>query len=236
MGFLQDNLLPFFKKRDLIFVESYKESEDVYNFLFKREKDVTWKAGQYGLFSITHKSIKNATRPFSVASAPAENHIRITTTIRDNPSEFKQAMLELTQGMTINMRGPVGPFYLSDNSPSLLIAGGIGITPFRSIIKQIEAEGNGAGKQIDLLYMNSNKSYLYKEELDAMADRTSINITYLDSRDDLHKQMDRFIATHKNKGKYFIAGPKSMVGSIVLHLQNNQISKGNIKKDAFFGY
>ena len=82
------------------------------------------------------------TRPFTLASAPAEKVVKITTRISNDPSEFKKALLELKQGMKISMSGPVGSFYLKDNSPTLLIAGGIGITPFRSIVKQIEIEGN----------------------------------------------------------------------------------------------
>ncbi len=90
---------------------------------------------------ITHKKIKNGTKPFTLASAPTEKVVKITTRISNDPSEFKKALLELKQGMTISMSGPVGSFYLKDNSPTLLIAGGIGITPFRSIIKQLEMKG-----------------------------------------------------------------------------------------------
>ncbi|RXZ77805.1 FAD-dependent oxidoreductase [Paenibacillaceae bacterium] len=235
MSFFQD-VFSIFKKRELLFLESHKESEDVYSFLFEKEKDLTWKAGQYGLFSITHMTIKNSTKPFSMASAPTENIVKITTRISDNPSDFKKAILELKQGMKVKMSGPVGSFSLQDNSPSLLIAGGIGITPFRSILKQIEAEGNGDEKQIKLLYFDSKKSYIYKDELDEVANNISISITYLDSRDDLHQEIDTFNALYKNNGKYFIAGPKSMVDSISGYLKNNNVSKRNIKKDAFFGY
>ena len=235
MGFFQD-MLQMFKKRELSFLESYKESEDVYTFLFEKEKDLSWEAGQYGLFKITHKSIKKPTRPFTVASAPTENIVKLTIGISDDPSDFKKAMLELKQGMKVGMSGPVGSFNFKDNSPSLLIAGGIGITPFRSILKQIEAEGNGVENPIHLLYMDSKKSYLFKDELDEMANNTSISITYLDSRDELHQEIDKFTTLYQNNGKYFIAGPKSMVDSISTYLQNDNISKQNIKKDAFFGY
>ena len=84
--------------------------------------------------------------------------------------------------------------------------------------------------------MDSNKSYLYKEELDEIAKNTSISVTYLDSRDDLHQEIDKFSGLYKNDGKYFIAGPKSMVTSISSHLQENDILKKNIKKDVFYGY
>ena len=102
MSFIKDTL-SIFKKRELLFLESHKESEDVYTFLFEKEKDLTWKAGQHGLFSITHKKIKNPIRPFSVASAPTENVVKITIGINDDPSDFKKAMLELKQGMKVSM-------------------------------------------------------------------------------------------------------------------------------------
>jgi predicted ferric reductase len=235
MSFFQDTL-SIFKKRDLLFLESYKESEGVYTFLFKKEKDLTWKAGQHGLFSITHKKIKNSTKPFTVASAPTENVVRLTMRIGENPSDFKKAMLELKQGMKVKMSGPVGSFYLKNNKPSLLIAGGIGITPFRSILKQVEAEWNGVEKQINLLYMDSKKSYLFKNEMEEMANKTSISVTYLNSRENLHQEIDKFSTLNKNNSNYFIAGSKSMVDSISTNLQDHNVLKRNIKKDAFYGY
>lgn len=83
MSFFQD-ILPIFKKRELLFLESYKESEDVYTFLFEKENDLTWKAGQHGLFNITHKSIKKPTRPFTVASAPTENKVGYQLCLRQD--------------------------------------------------------------------------------------------------------------------------------------------------------
>ncbi|NYF26073.1 FAD-dependent oxidoreductase [Sporosarcina sp. JAI121] len=235
MSFIQDTL-SIFKKRELLFLESNKESEDVYSFLFEKEKDLTWKAGQHGLFTITHKKIKSPIRPFTIASAPSENMVRLTMRISDQPSDFKKAMLELKQGMHVKMSGPVGGFYLKDNSPSLLIAGGIGITPFRSIVKQVEAEENGQDNKIHLLYLDSNRSFIFKDELDGIADNTSVEVTYLDSRDELHQEIDKFTNLYLNSGKYYIAGPKSMVDAMSTYLLNNNIPKRNIKKDAFSGY
>jgi len=51
-------------------------------------------------------------------------------------------VVELKQGMKIIIAGPVGNFSLKDNNSALFIAGGIGITPYRSMLKQIEAEDN----------------------------------------------------------------------------------------------
>lgn len=235
MSFIKD-AISIFKKRELAFKESYKETENVYTFRFEKENDVTWKAGQHGLFSISHKKIKNGTRPISVASAPTEDIVQLTLGISDTPSEFKKAMLELKPGMKVSMSGPVGSFYLTDEGPSVLIAGGIGITPFRSMLKQIEAEGNGVGKEIHLLYMDSKGSFVFKDELDEIAKNTSIIVNYFDTRNDLHQEITTLSSLYQNNGKYYIAGPESMVESISAHLQSNAISKKSIKKDVFFGY
>lgn len=186
------------------------------------------------MFSITHQKVKNPTKPFTISSAPNENVVKITMKIKDNPSDFKKAMLELKQGMTMGMSGPLGSFNADNDRPAVLIAGGIGITPFRSIIKQIESAENPNTKPIHLLYMDSEKSFIFKEELDAS--KASINTAYLDSRDNLQQEIDKLSNLYQNNAQYLIAGPKSMADSIADYLLKSNISKKNIKKDAFYGY
>jgi ferredoxin-NADP reductase len=235
MSFLRDNLIPFFKQREIRFKESFKDAEDVRTFLFEKPDHLTWKAGQYGLYTITHKKIKNGTKPFSVASAPHENVIRITTRIAETPSEFKQALLELKPGMTVTMRGPVGPFYLSEDGPVLMIAAGMGITPFRSILKQLEFDGKTSGQPRTLLYLDRPGRHLFREELDRIASKLSIKVAYLEDKEDLQQEIDKFAASHAD-AQYFIAGPQAMANSLAGDLQKKQIPKRNIRKDAFFGY
>jgi len=235
MSFIQD-MLSVFRKRELRLIERRKEADGVYTFVFEKDQDLTWKPGQYGLFSIAHKSVKNGTKPFSLASVPAENVVAVTTRIGDSPSAYKQAMLGLEPGMTVKMGGPVGGFGLQDGRPSLLIAGGIGITPCRSILKQIASEGNSGKQDLTLLYMDSDRRYIYKDELDEIARQASVPIAYLDAREDLHQAIDTFAASHKNDGSYLVAGPKSMVDAVNDYLLQQHIAKRNIKKDAFWGY
>lgn len=235
MSFFKD-MFAVFKKRELAFLESCQESEHVHSFVFEKPKDLSWNAGQYGLFTPTHKKIKNGTKPFSISSAPAENVVRLTMRVGDQPSPYKTAMTELKKGMTIKMSGPIGAFNLADNRPSLLIAGGIGITPFRSMLKQLETDGKKASNPIRLLYMDSNHSYLFREEMDRIAKKTSVGIAYLADRNDLRLETEKFIASHKDNANYYIAGPKSIVDSVADELQKSDVSKGNIKKDAFWGY
>ena len=82
MSFLKDTL-SIFKKRELSFLECHKESRKRLYFLFEKDSDLSWKAGQHGLFNsiIIHRKIKNPTRPFTLAAAPSENIVRITIKI-----------------------------------------------------------------------------------------------------------------------------------------------------------
>ncbi|GAK39070.1 FAD-dependent oxidoreductase [Paenibacillus urinalis] len=236
MSFLKD-MFSIFKKRELTLLESYKETNDVYTFVFEKDQDFIWRAGQYGLFSITHRAVKNGTKPFSIASTPSEKVVKITTRIGNTPSDYKQAMLELKQGMKMKVSGPVGAFYLDNSSPSLLVAGGIGITPIRSILTELETAKDVVERPIQVLYLDSHSSYLFKDELDEMAGRRPwIQVIYLDSREQLDQAISRFVNEYNNRGKYYAAGPKSLVESVSSHLQKNAITKQNIKKDAFFGY
>src|SRR5690625_4134559 len=106
MSLIKD-AIGIFNKRDLIFVEKMKQFNNIYTFIFEKDHDVTWEAGQHGLFHITHKKIKNSTRPFTISSFPSENKINITTKIGENPSDYKKELLQLKQGMKIKMNGPV---------------------------------------------------------------------------------------------------------------------------------
>src|SRR5690606_32119194 len=123
--------------------------------------------------------------------------------------------------------------FLKENQPTLLIAGGMGITPFRSILNEVEAKGNRDIKNIILLYMSSEKAFLFRDEF---ARKEFVNVEYLDSREDLHLLIDEFINIHNNKGKYFISGSQSMVDSVSTYIKNKNISKRNIKFDYFYGY
>ncbi|GAB2571603.1 FAD-dependent oxidoreductase [Gracilibacillus alcaliphilus] len=234
MAFFQD-MVSIFKKRDLPFIERVQEAEGVYTFRFEKPQEVAWKAGQHGLFTITHQKIKDHTRPFTIASAPVENVVQMTMKISNHPSEFKKAMLSLQKGDTIKLAGPVGSFYLQTDSPVVLVAGGIGITPFRSILKQIEIEAKGAHPPIHLMYLDSNKSYLFQDELDQLACKTAVQVTYLHERNHLNKELDKLISSSTDS-QFFVAGPKDMVGAVTAYLQKQQVPKRNIKKDVLIGY
>ncbi|TCT12203.1 ferredoxin-NADP reductase [Natranaerovirga pectinivora] len=235
MNLLKD-ILPIFKKYQITFKEKYREVGDIYTFIFESEEQINWKAGQHGICTINHVKINKPTRAFSIASIPSEGHIKISMRISENPSEYKQALLNLQPGMKISMRGPIGSFYTENQKPLLFIAGGIGITPYRALIKNLLLKSVQMSNDVQLLYMDSREEFIYREELEEAGRLSAINTKYLNKREALNEEIEKFIAKHNNEGEYFIVGTKSMVNPIKALLKSKGIKKKNIKKDTFFGY
>jgi ferredoxin-NADP reductase len=105
---------------------------------FRWAKPAGWdyRAGQFidiTLHDPPETDAEGDTRGFSVSSAPCEDIIQITTRLRD--TAFKRVLQQVAIGTTMKLEGPFGDFRLHNaRRPAVLLAGGIGITPFRSIL------------------------------------------------------------------------------------------------------
>ena len=203
--------------KEIVFKEMKKEDEGVYTFVFEPVKPLEWFAGKHAMFFITHKKIDKAMRLFSISSSPSENIIAITTKIGENPSDYKKALLELSPGMKMTLRGPMGPFAIQQARTYCFIAGGIGITPFRSMIKEIDISKQKFNGIIKLLYINSSDSFLFGEEFKAM---------------DNEKTSTEFFTDKLVMGNRI----KQMTTSIKQMLIELGVKKKNIKTDTFIGY
>ncbi len=235
MGFIKD-IIPIFKKHEIEFEKSFKEISDIYTFIFRSDKRINWKPGQHGVFTITHDKIKKPTRAFSIASTAEDEYIEISTRIGEKPSEFKQALMNLKSGMKMSMRGPIGGFYVHDSRPTLLIAGGIGITPFKSIVKYSNGSSRIVPEKLHLLYIDSKEEFIYQNDFNKAAENNQLSVEYLSKREDLTESIEKFVKNYKNNGNYFIVGSPNMIKSISVLLKNHEIKKKNIIKDTFIGY
>lgn len=233
---LRKDLFPIFKKHILTLQSVHKDYDDIYTFDFKPINPTTWMAGQHGIFIINHEKINKPIRPFSVASSPTENIVKISVKIGDQPSEYKQALLDMKQGQEFVMRGPVGGFYLKDDVPTLFITGGIGVTPFRSIVKQLLDTGINPTSKINMLYIADHNKYLYRDFFDSATNNLNFDINYLSEIADFQKKLIDYIAINQNNAKYFVTGSKSMVQSVESILRKQGVKKKNIIKDTFIGY
>jgi ferredoxin-NADP reductase len=119
-------------------VASARVAEETAGFTFEVEAPFTFDAGQtcdLTIRSPRYQDEKGSSRTFSIASPPNEAP-RLTVATRLTGSAFKRSLLEAPVGYELELDGPSGSFVLHRNTakPAVFFAGGIGITPFRSII------------------------------------------------------------------------------------------------------
>src|SRR5580698_4308587 len=116
------------------------ESAGVVSFIFKPEEPLMWKAGQFLHYVLNHAPTddRGSDRWFTIASAPYERHVMITTRLAAKKgSTFKHNLKSLKLGDAIEFSDLDGDFTVDDpRKHYIFIAGGICITPFRSILKQ----------------------------------------------------------------------------------------------------
>jgi ferredoxin-NADP reductase len=215
------------------------ESPGIESFVFKPEKPLVWKAGQFLHYVLNHAPTddRGSDRWFTIASAPYERHVRLTTRFAsERSSTFKKALKALKLGDSIEVSDLDGDFIVSDPKKQyIFIAGGIGITPFRSILKQAAHEGKFL--RAKLLYANRKNVAAYKEEFEAMAKRNpNLEIHYLFHPQHIDEQTIKELVPDLQTPLFYVSGPEPMVESVGKMLQQIGISKNRIKQDWFPGY
>jgi ferredoxin-NADP reductase len=218
-------------------------------FYFEKPAEFTFKAGQYCNWTLINPPESDAegkARDFSVASAPHEDFLMIATRLRD--TAFKRALKNMTPGAEIEIRGPMGDLTLHGDAakPAVFLAGGIGITPFRSIA--LDAAHNKLPHKIILFH--SNRRPQDAPFLDLLQNLQNPNCEFVGTM----TQMDKSSATwagetgHITKemlarhigdlGKpiYYVAGPPAMLKSLKQALLDASVNETQIRVEEFEGY
>lgn len=228
---------------NLKLVKKVVEAKDTKSFIFDKPVDFKFEAGQYlylTLDKLNYPDERGNTRHFTISSSPTENFIQITTRIRQE-SGYKKTLDELPIGSLIEARGPMGSFVFNHslyaNRYSLFLTGGIGITPFRSMIKyNIDQKLN---TPIYLIYSNSDSDFVFKKELDLWQKENSLlKIEYLNTskfgRIDFQK-LNHFIANHPIS-YFWLVGPNMFVDAMEAILEQLNIPSDKILTEKFTGY
>ncbi|MCL5113634.1 MAG: FAD-dependent oxidoreductase [Patescibacteria group bacterium] len=224
----------------LTFIRKYKEADDVFSFFFKSNKPLIWRAGQYLFYTFpnNHPDDRGVTRYFTISSAMFEKHVSITTRISKPSSTFKKDLLGMKKGDTIQASGPDGDFTIDDlNKNYVFIAGGIGITPFRSILLDLDYRQKPINVQ--LLYSNRNEDVVFKKELESLAQgNPNFKIKYFISpqRIDEKAIQSQRPTANDQKPIFYVSGPEPFVESIEKILKDLEVKSQNIKLDHFPGY
>ncbi|MDA8059285.1 MAG: FAD-dependent oxidoreductase [Leptospirillum sp.] len=220
-----------------------------------------FRAGQFCYLEWPDKDLlddKGNGRNFSISSPPGELPV-LSFATRLTGSAFKNALASRPDGSPIRVNGPYGDFCLSDCStlsrtnswdkPVVLVAGGIGVTPFRSML--MEALPVCGSVPFFLFTVNhSLESSVFREEFEKMArDNRNLYLDQIISRagpDPLPPGIEvgtltpgrlfDFIGVNAKKGEYYIAGGPSMVSGFKEALLREGVSSDRIHSDPFMGY
>jgi ferredoxin-NADP reductase len=214
------------------------ETNDVITFIFEPEEPLDWRAGQFLRYVLPHPNTddRHDDRWFTIAAAPFEEHIQITTRFSPKSSSFKKALRMLPIGAEIEAEGPEGEFVITDPERNyIFVAGGIGITPFRSILA--EADHTGQKLKAHLLYGNRDNSIVFKDELDGFTRRNpKLTIDYIVDPDHIDEDRLRQAIQSADNPYIFISGPEPMVEALTVMVKKLGVSGNHIQTDFFPGY
>ena len=195
------------------------------------------------LFLNTGNAIER--HPLSIASSPTRDYLELA--VRQTHSPWKQIFFSLVPGDIVNIEGPVGRFFLNEQHPAILIAGGIGITPLKSMVEY--ATDVRLGTSMTLLYSNRTVDEItFKDELDALAiSDPHLKIIYTITRHQHHHawngrigridgELLRQVSHDKPHALYYICGTPSMITDTVQMLTSMGVSSERIQLETFKGY
>lgn len=181
----------------------------------------------------------SARRTFSLASAPFESELAVATRMRDG-SGFKRALKVLPLGSKLRLVGPAGDMTLHQDPAraAVFIAGGIGITPFRSML--LQAEHDRLEHSIFLAYSNRRREHAaFLDELRALQKRNPrfrMLAPMTDTEGMLGVETLKHFAGDAAAPVYYLAGPPAMVEAIKAILARNGVSADDVRSEEFYGY
>ena len=231
--------------------QKLKITPDSVDFIFSPNQDFKYTPGQYVELTLPHKKTDNRgdRRYFTLASSPTEKDIRFGVKFYKGGSSYKKALLAINDQTTVVAAQVRGDFVLpnEDKQKLVFIAGGIGITPFRSMTRfLIDTKQK---RDITLLYSaRTNDDFAYKRVFEEARNEIGLNTIYFvtdeevkgDSKHSRHQFIDEVaikseVSDYK-KCFFYISGTQAMVKALQGILANLGVPKHQIKVDFFPGY
>ena len=226
-------------------------AEGTMAFHFAKPSGFDFKAGQFAIWTLPDPPETDAEgnrRTFTIASAPYEDQLMFVTRMRD--TAFKRSLKSVAMGAEISIAGPMGSFTLHRDSvrPAVLLAGGIGITPFFSIVKQ--ASHDGLPQSLHLFYSNHRPEDTPFLDILQALEKTNQSFHLIATMTDLPPSQSRWAGETGFINKemlaryvrdlqapiYYIAGPPAMVASMQEMLVTSGIDEDSLRMEGFAGY
>ena len=236
------------KGRLVLTLERIEEAAaDTYDFIFSSPRKLAFQAGQYleWTLGMDHPDNRGNRRYFTLASAPTEASVRLGVKFYPMSSAFKRALCAMEPGDTIYASQLSGSFTLPADPDAKLafIAGGIGITPFRSMLQYLLDEGEK--RPITVLYgTETPQDIAYRDVLQAARSELGIRTIHAVERGARRGEYSGLIDARLvreaipdfRERTFYISGPQTMVKSVRRMLLKLGVRRSRIKVDFFPGF
>lgn len=223
-------------RRTLVLKEKNMLSPNIYDYVFYPNRPLSYSPGQYLEWTLASPKIdaRGNRRYFTLASSPTEPNLHLGVKFYPRSSSFKNSLLQMQAGDSISVASLSGDFVLpADKRKKLVfIAGGIGVTPFRSMAKYL-ADRNEA-RDIKMFYQaNLEEEFVY-QDIFAAAKNIGMETIYISSRlskETLQSYLGELLGYY-----YYLSGPEAQVEAYKKLLLNNSVPRSHIKTDYFPGF
>ncbi len=227
-----------------------KLAPDVYDFVFAPPSKFAYAPGQYMEWTLGHADpdSRGNRRYFTLASSPTESNLRLGVKFYDASSSFKQALLSLDTNSEVVASQLAGDFTLprDPKQKCVFIAGGIGITPFRSMIKYLLDKherrpvtlfyaGRTANELVYLDIFEKARSELGIKTIYTITDSARVPSWWQGKVGRITPALLKEQVPDYKDSLFYISGPKSMVDGFKALLRQLNVAETHIKTDFFQG-
>jgi ferredoxin-NADP reductase len=208
----------------LVFQKRSPVDGGVWSFVFSHDAPTGFRAGQHGLLRLGGATAK----AFSLASAPEEDAVLIGTSLASK-SSFKTRLTALQPGDRVTLHGPLLNFTLDKAHPHVvLLAQGVGITPFRSMLGHIATAG--LPTQTSLVHV-AHDGHAYRADTQRWAGTAD----YPQHAEQFRALVATAIQAHPD-ATFYVAGAPTFVTATISVLRQHHIASSNIRQDKYTGY
>jgi ferredoxin-NADP reductase len=226
-------------------------AEGTIAFHFEKPTGFDFKPGQSADLTLPNPPETDAegnVRTFSIASAPFEDQLMFATRMRD--TAFKRSLKKMPLGTVVKMDSAMGSFTLHKNSakPAVFLAGGIGVTPFSSIVRQ--ADHDRAPHKLYLFYSNRRPEDAPFVEVLQNLEKTNPQFRFIATMTEMRRSKktwngetgridQEMLSKYLNELRgpiYYVAGPPALVSGMRKMLVASGVDEDDIRSDEFSGY
>lgn len=249
----KDFQLPFVKKEQV--------AKDAWRFYFDKTSltDFSFVPGQYVkmFLDIPSPDERGTSRSFSIVSSPLDTNV-LSITTKIGSSAFKQTLAMLVPGTQVKFFGPMGRFILNgdENRPHIFLAGGIGITPFHSMLLYAAAKKLSFPIMLFVSFSTIEEMVFYDGLMKIAEDYPTIKVVYTITQPEvipsaatkdginvwtgetgrISADLIKKYAPEFMNSLFYISGPPVMVDAMLVIVQEMGVPEEQVRKEKFIGY